>query len=75
MPRDSIPKKRQNKHDTYIMLKAVVIALRFLYQETFQEIERKIGVKSSTAQLIWHQAKELAGNEDLHDLGSLFRKI
>ena len=69
MPRGGVPGKRQNNNRvTHITLKAVVITLRLFSHDSFQEIERKTGVKASTAQHIWQQAKERAGNEHLLDL-------
>lgn len=42
--------------------------MRHFYNEKFDEIERKTGVKAPTAQRIWQRAQESAESNDFHDL-------
>ncbi len=41
------------------------------YKETFEEMERKIGMKATTARGIWQRAHDLAQSNDSIDLLSV----
>src|SRR5205814_1027442 len=53
---------------TSLPLRAAVIVMHSLYNERFQDIEVKLGVKSSTASQIYRHAQETAGSTELHAL-------
>ncbi len=38
------------------------------YNKSFDEIERKIGVKSSTSKKIWQQVYETTDSKDFHEI-------
>lgn len=68
MPRGDKGRKTKGARTTHSSLRAVIVCMRVFYNESFDEIERKIGVKSSTAQAIWQRAHETADSEDFHDI-------
>lgn len=68
MPRGQGATKPKGAKEIALPLKAAVICLRLFYNEEFKEIERKTGVKKSTAQHIWQRAREDAKSDDLHAL-------
>ena len=51
-----------------VPLRHAIITCRLLYRSTYDEIERKTGVKSHTASLIINRAIEKAGNDDFNDV-------
>lgn len=59
---------KEPRKEVYLGLRAAVITMRLFYKERWREIERKLGVKRSTAWTMWNKAIKEAGNEDFHDL-------
>ena len=45
--------------------KKKVVCMRVFYNESFDEVERKIGVKLSTSKAIWQETKD---SEDFHEI-------
>ncbi len=63
--------ERQGVKGSVLQIKANVICMRLFYCETFQEIERKIGMKAAMAYDIWQQAYHLANIDNIVDLLSV----
>lgn len=71
MPRGKGTGRSKGSTESALQMKAVVICMRLFYKETFEEIERKIGMKATTARGIWQRAHDLAQSNDLIDLLSV----
>ncbi len=68
MPRGKGTGRSKGPTESSLQMKAVVIYMRLFYKENFEEIERKIGMKATTARGIWQRAHDLAQSNDLIDL-------
>ena len=71
MPCGKSTGRSKGSTESALQMKAVVICMRLFYKETFEEIERKIGMKATTARGIWQRAHDLAQSNDLIDLLSV----
>ena len=60
--------RRQGAREIYVGLRAAIVTMRVFYQEKYEDIERKIGVKASTSRNIFVGIRNRAGNDDFHEL-------
>ena len=60
--------RRRGARDIYMGLWACIVTMRVFYQEKYEDIERKIDVKASTARNIFTSIKNRAGNDDFHEI-------
>ena len=60
--------KKKSARTIHLSIKAVIVCLRVFYNKSFDEIERKIGVKSSTSQAVWQREYKTANSKDFHKI-------
>ncbi len=65
MPRGEKRGKKKGARTIHLSIGAVIVCMRVFYNKSFDEIERKIRVKSSTSR---QQAYKTADSEDFHEI-------